>query len=73
MHTCTNKKVAREVRRTTYWGWDYSQKVKILLVLLHPSCVETWIRSHDQYLLANHAAFLAGLCVVRHQLALVEI
>jgi hypothetical protein len=32
--------VARKVRRTIYWGRDYSQNEEILLVLLHPSCVE---------------------------------
>jgi hypothetical protein len=73
MHTCTSKKVARKVRRTIYWGRDYSQIEEILLVLLHPSCVEIWIRPHDQCRLANHATSLARLCVVRHQLALVEI
>jgi hypothetical protein len=62
-----------KVRRTVYWGRDYSQNEEILLVLLHPSCVEIWTRPHDQCRLANHAASLARLCVVRHQLALVEI
>ena len=67
------KKVSRKVRRTIYWGRDYSQNEEILLVLLHPSCVEIWTRPHDQYRLATHAASLAGLCVGRYQLALVEV
>jgi hypothetical protein len=70
---CTGKGSEVEVRKTIYWGRDYSQNEEILLVLLHPSCVEIWTRPHDQCRLATHAASLARLCVVRHQLALVEV
>jgi hypothetical protein len=71
---CTGKGSEVEVRKTIYWGRDYSQKAKILLVLLGASCGGFGSnRSCDQYRLANHAASLAGFCVVRHQLALVEI